>query len=297
MGALARYCFPVRKILSLIRLIRLHNCLIAGVGVWMGNYLASPGPASNMMVYLAAVAAALVCGAGNALNDFLDIDADRINHPDRPLPSGRVPAYYAILIVIVFNTAALILAALVNLPVFLIVLGAELMLVLYNYQLKKMPLSGNIAVSVLGSATFIVGACVGDCRNVAALPGPLVPAVFAFLFHFARELVKDKADIEGDGSAAYRTLPIIMSGKAIAILIIALFAILIGLTLVPVGLGWYRPVFNYLVIIAVDLPLVIVLAAMFIKYDRQRIRLTCEIFKILMIVGLLAFFLGKKAEF
>ena len=60
---------------------------MAGVGVWLGGYL-SGLEGGEIRLLLASIAAALVCGAGNALNDYLDIEVDRVNHPGRVLPSG-----------------------------------------------------------------------------------------------------------------------------------------------------------------------------------------------------------------
>ena len=37
------------------------------------------------------LAGPLVCGTSQAINDWFDRDVDRINEPDRPIPSGRMP--------------------------------------------------------------------------------------------------------------------------------------------------------------------------------------------------------------
>jgi len=75
---------------------------MAGVGVWIGWYLTSYSE-NHSIVILASVAAALVCGAGNSLNDYLDIETDKLNHPKRPLPRGDLPPYIAVLTTIIFN--------------------------------------------------------------------------------------------------------------------------------------------------------------------------------------------------
>ena len=72
--------------LALFRLIRVHNALMAGVGVWLGGFLAGM-EGGEWRLILASISATLVCGAGNAFNDFKDIEVDRINHPRRPLPA------------------------------------------------------------------------------------------------------------------------------------------------------------------------------------------------------------------
>ena len=59
--------------LEILRLIRFLNCLLASVGVWIGAYLTWLGP-SYYGPSVAAVAAFLVCAAGNIINDVVDVD-------------------------------------------------------------------------------------------------------------------------------------------------------------------------------------------------------------------------------
>ena len=39
---------------------------------------------------LAAVTTFLSTSAGNVLNDYVDAEGDKVNHPDRPIPTGEV---------------------------------------------------------------------------------------------------------------------------------------------------------------------------------------------------------------
>jgi geranylgeranylglycerol-phosphate geranylgeranyltransferase len=286
----------MRRFKHILGLIRLHNTILAAIGVWMGYYL-SPGSDDDPDVYFAALAAALICGAGNSLNDYLDVDVDRLNHPSRPLPSGAVPPYLAVEIFLLFNVAAVVIGMTLSLPVFLVIVGAILLLVLYNFRLKKFPLLGNVAVSFLGGATFLVGAMVESAKNILHLPGALVPAVFAFLFHLSRELIKDAADYDGDDSADYKTLPMIVSSMWMQIIILIMIVVLVLLTLVPVAEGWYRPAFDYMVIFLVDVPLLGIAAYLFISNRQKRFAVASNVMKILMLVGLAAFFAGGKINF
>ncbi len=283
------------KIVPIIRLIRIHNCLLAAVGVWMGWYLAGDAIFTTR-IYLSSIAAALVCGAGNAINDFIDIKTDLINHPTRPLPAGEIPAYSAILIGIIFNLTAVILAILVNWRVFGIVIFAIVLLFIYNTVLKRLPLLGNISVSLLGGLTFITGALVFNDNRLFYLPGPMVPAVFAFLFHFGRELVKDLQDFDGDSESHFRTLPTVIPRWLVHMIISILFIALIILTAFPIVHNWYGPIFNYIVIFLVDLPLLALILYLFISDRSRRYKVTSELLKALMLVGLIAFYLGKNGR-
>jgi geranylgeranylglycerol-phosphate geranylgeranyltransferase len=277
-------------------LIRLHNCILAGVGVWMGWYLTSSDSPHHLKILLASVAAALVCGAGNTLNDYLDIKADRANHPNRPLPRGDLPPYLAVLTTFIFNIIAIAIGFLIDWSVLLIIVCAIVLLVLYNFKLKKMPLVGNLAVSVLGGATFIVGGLI-ESGSLGPLPGAIVPAVFAFLFHLGRELIKDVADLEGDLKADYRTLAAMLPIGNLLNLIMIVFATLIALTLIPVYYEWYRPIFAYIVCYIVNIPMLMIIFFLYKSRNKNRFGLAGNLMKGLMLLGLLAFYLGKKSFF
>lgn len=283
----------MRNIISLLRLLRIHNCLIAGVGVWLGGYL-SGLQGNEYKLLLASVAASLVCGAGNALNDYLDIEVDRINHPKRVLPSGRLDPYYAVVSMVVLNITAIGLSLIVNLWSLLVVLGAMGLLIIYNLRLKKMVLWGNLAVSFLSGATFIAGAVVNSPSSVLEFPGPLVPAIFAFLFHFGRELIKDAADSKGDRGAQYRTLPSVISSRIVTVVLIVNYLILIALTTCPILWEWYNSIYKSIVIYAVDIPMLMLLIYLVFSQNSKRLVISGHVLKVLMVFGLFAFILGKQ---
>ena len=71
-----------------LQITRPQNCVITFASVLMGGWLgvhALPAP-----LWIAALSAAAVMAGGNALNDLWDLESDRVNHPHRPLPSGRL---------------------------------------------------------------------------------------------------------------------------------------------------------------------------------------------------------------
>ncbi len=266
---------------------------MAGVGVWLGGYL-SGLEGGEIRLLLASIAAALVCGAGNALNDYLDIEVDRVNHPGRVLPSGQLEPYYAIIAMIVLNIAAITLGAMVNIWCLIVVLGAMVLLAVYNIKLKKAPVWGNLTVSLLSGATFAAGAVVDRPESIFEVPGPAVPAVFAFMFHFGRELIKDVADYRGDKLAQYSTLPGVISPKGVLAMLIANYTILMALTIIPILLNWYFSVYSYLVILTVDVPLIATMIYLVVAQGDKRYFNAGQALKVLMIFGLVAFLLGKR---
>lgn len=266
---------------------------MAGVGVWLGGYLANGG-GKSVEIFLASLSAALVCGGGNAVNDYLDIESDRLNHPNRPFPKGDLPPYLAILTASIFNIAAIIIAATINSAILTIVVGSIILLTAYNFRLKKLPLMGNLIISILGGATFIVGGLAVDATSITMLPGPMVPALFAALFHLGREFIKDIADFEGDMKVDCKTLLSVLSQNSIMIILSVLYAILIILTLVPVYLDWYRPMYGYIALLLVDIPIIIILTYLWFSRSKARFSKGGSVLKLLMLFGLFAFLLGKN---
>ncbi len=64
--------------------------LITFLVVIVGALICIISDYSIYKILLAALSAALTAGAGNIINDIYDIEADKINHPERPLAKGII---------------------------------------------------------------------------------------------------------------------------------------------------------------------------------------------------------------
>jgi geranylgeranylglycerol-phosphate geranylgeranyltransferase len=265
---------------------------MAAAGVWLGGYL-SYGNHDNIRLVLASFCAALVCAAGNALNDFLDMEVDRKNHPGRVLPSGVLPSYVAVLAFWILNGLGIILALFIGLAFAGIVVFAALVLVIYNFRLKKTSLWGNLAVSLLGALTFVAGGMAVRVPNAYMAAGTFAPAVFAFLFHLGREMLKDLADFDGDLGAQYKTLPTVFPALAIEYMIMVIYVVVILLTIMAMTMELYRPVFIWIVLVGVDVPLMILLVGLKVSKYKGKYALIGQALKALMVVGLIAFLAGR----
>jgi geranylgeranylglycerol-phosphate geranylgeranyltransferase len=260
---------------------------MAAAGAWIGSLFAGL-PGYNPETLLTALSVAMVCAAGNAFNDYVDIESDRINHPDRPLPRGDLPARSGLLASMSFAWVALGFAVVVNWLILIVVAVSLTFLILYSLYLKRIPLLGNMAVSLLGGATFLTGGLVGGVGCLAMLPGPVIPAALAVPLHFARELIKDSADCEGDRRAGFKTLPLLVSGGTFLFLISVLFVIVIVFSLLPVYFDWFGFIYAIVAIAAVDIPLVTLLYYLWFSKSEKRYRLAGNLLKILMVLGLIA---------
>ncbi len=209
----------MRAFVGLVRLMRPVNALICGASVIAGGTLGgkpltrlgelaaalfSPGwwnlTEWQWRTILAAFSASLILAAGNVFNDVRDVSCDRINAPERPLPSGMVSAGTATVFAACLAGIGILLAIPLGIPGFATAAYATILLIWYDMQLKRIPLAGNIAVAFLGGLAFFYGGIAGYAPGRA-----LIPAIFSFLYHLGRELIKDGADYPGDAAANIRT--------------------------------------------------------------------------------------------
>lgn len=205
---------PARALADWMRLVRLPNALVAGGGVWLGHACLAADPAAAggaaagsggldiRAASLGSLAMALLAAAGNAHNDLLDLPVDRVNRPDRPLPSGRLRPAAAAAAAALLALASLACAAALGWGPALLTAAMACLLAAYNLRLKALPLVGNLAVALLCALAVYLP----ELPDAPARTG--IPALFALLATLARELAKDAEDMPGDRTAGWRTFPL-----------------------------------------------------------------------------------------
>lgn len=271
-----------------LKLIRPINCLITFISVVVAAFIASTDYLPLDNVLLAALSASLAAAAGNIINDFYDIEIDRIAHPDRPLVTGKITKESAIVFYVILNFTAMVLSFLINLIAFGIVLSTIILLLFYSMYLKKLVLFSNYVIAWLTGMVFIYGGIVAG--NVSAA---LIPAVFAFLINFIREIVKDIQDIKGDLSIGVVTFPAKYGTDKALVIITVLTVILILLTLHPFIFRYYKIEYFIIVMIIVNPLFVFFLKSIRKDYSKQNLQRMSAILKLNMVIGLVAIYLGK----
>jgi geranylgeranylglycerol-phosphate geranylgeranyltransferase len=267
-----------RKALAVLALVRWENALLAVAGVILGAWWVTGRPNQPETIVMAAVAVLLTAFA-NADNDVLDVDIDRVAHPERPLPSGALSVRVARVIVGIAASAALVLAALLGAGQTLASVLVIAVMTLYNRGLKAHGIPGNIIVAVVASLPFVFGAWSAG-RARAGLPLFLI----AVPLHFAREIAKDLDDAEGD--ARHRlTLPLRVGAGTARLVVVTSLALFVA-ALTPFAVK--RPVFAI-----VALP-VVALCAMAARRVLRGQRGTARLLKSAMVVAMIALVLGAR---
>lgn len=271
-----------------LKIIRPVNCLITFISVIVAAFIASDNSFPYTVVLFAALSAAMVAASGNIINDFYDIEIDRISHPDRLLVKGKLKSKNALIAYTFLNLIALIISMTISPVVFGIVLSTIMLLYLYSRMIKRVPLLGNFIIAWLTGMVFIFGGIV--VNNVEA---SIIPALFALLINFIREIVKDIQDINGDLSAGVVTFPAKYGiDKAIAVIVIFSITLII-LTLHPFILNYYKIEYFVLVMIVVNPLLVYFLLSVYKNRSNENLKKMSSILKLNMVFGLLAIYLGK----
>ncbi len=229
----------------MIELIRPELPLSAALCVLTGQVLALGGLPDIRTGVLGFLAGFLISGAAMVSNDYYDLAVDRVNHPGRPLPSGRVSKRDVIGLTIVLAFVGLLASLLIGTVPFVFAAFILIIGLTYNWKLKENGLAGNLMVSTSVGATFIFGGvAAGDLNGVV-----LTFAAMAFTFDLGEEIAADAMDAEGDRERSVKSLAL-TRGRAAALRISAtLFGLFIALTFIPYLVGWLG--LEYLIVISV----------------------------------------------
>ena len=242
----------MKTLIAYVELARPLNGIIAFISAWLGGMFASQGNVENLTdirLLLVSIAALVVISAGNAINDYCDHDIDRINRPRRPIPSGRIRRTHALIFAIVLTAIGIYLGTLINRNATAIAIIVSAALASYAFWLKRTPFVGNLVVSGLTGLTFIAG---GVAIN--SVQGTLIPAIFAFLFTTAREIVKDLEDREGDLKNNAKTLATLKPRIAVWTAI-GFMASVILFSPIPYLFHWYS--WHYLIVVLIGVDVVL----------------------------------------
>jgi 4-hydroxybenzoate polyprenyltransferase len=164
---------------------------------------------------LGAVAAALLNAASNALNQVYDLDIDRVNKPDRPLPSGAISTRGALAFSAATALGALVLAALCSSftgrpDVLLLFIAASVFSVLYSAPPARMKMRGWLANATVAIPRGVLLKVAGWslASSMLSVEAWYIGLIMG-LFLFGATTTKDFSDITGDAMYGVRTLPVV----------------------------------------------------------------------------------------
>ncbi len=167
------------KLTAWLRLVRLPNLLTVPGDPLAGYFLAATCCCQDLpAAAVFAVAASLLLYAfGLISNDLFDLREDRLERPDRPLPSGRINPFEAAVAAVILVITALAAAAM-NGRISLGIAGIlALIIMLYNSAGKRIPVFGPLNMGLCRGFSLLLGASFAGSQGMTCLTVLLAAAL------------------------------------------------------------------------------------------------------------------------
>lgn len=179
--------------------------------------------------------AGVLNAASNAINQIYDLEVDRVNKPQRPLPSGRISHREAGWLTLFLYLFALALAWWVNWQCFALALTAAILTVIYSVpplRTKKYGVWANVTIAVPRGLMLKVAGW-STVRGVTHDWEPWYIGLVFGSFLLGASTTKDFADMKGDAAGGCRTLPVVYGPRRAAKMIAPFFVL--PFLLIPIG--------------------------------------------------------------
>jgi len=226
---------PGTKLKGLFRLFRFELPFAAGVCTLLGELLALGQIPSLREIGFGFLSVFLVSASALILNDYFDLESDKINAPERPLPSGQVTRQD----VLILGTGVTLLGFLASVLISWAALFSAVLIwiigFLYNWRLKQTGFFGNLMVSFSVGMTFIYGGI------VVGQPFEILVwffGILAFLIDLGEEIAADALDMEGDRGAGSRSLALVFGHEKALKISAAIFILIVVISWLPFLFGW-----------------------------------------------------------
>ncbi|MEA3500406.1 MAG: geranylgeranylglycerol-phosphate geranylgeranyltransferase [Candidatus Marinimicrobia bacterium] len=276
------------KIFYYYKISRPINIFLGSLSVLITATFFTPFPNVIKLIF-AMLVVMLLNAAANCVNDIRDIEIDKINRPNRPLPAGKLNiSEVKIFAIILFIVGNIISFSLGIFPFIISLFIATPLMIIYAIKLKQIAIWGNLLVSfILGLAFIFAAGAFGNYKI------GIVPAVLAFLFTLIREIIKDMEDMIGDEQFDAKTLPVMIGIDKTKSIVVFLMFVLIIVILIPYLIGVYGVYYLIVVLISVGIPVLLMIGYLLINKEQKKYNYLAKILKVEIFFGLLSIYLGK----
>lgn len=228
---------------GLLRVIRPLNCGMLGLAVLVGEFVSRPPLIPLFQTAFGFLTAFFLCAYSMVVNDVYDVEVDRVNQPNRPIPSGSMSVTGAIRLSILLLVAGMAFSVLSLNPLAVVIAAAYAFLSwLYNYWAKKSGLPGNLIVASSLAIPFVYGGVVCGGSIFSSLL--LAMAFTSFFSGVGREVVKGIADVEGDAKRGICSLARTRGPKGAGIVGAALFLLAVATSWLPLFLALANAIYT-----------------------------------------------------
>lgn len=267
---------------SYIQILRPSNGLMAGIAVLIGFFLSSGHITFSYNLLYGMLAVFILSGAGIVINDYFDVEMDKINAPKRPIPSGKISKKGALIYSIILFVAGIGFAGLINKQCLVLACINTLLEFAYSWKAKRMFFVGNIVDSWFVLSSFLFGSMIvtGIMSTSFVV---IIICLLAFLSNMGREIFGDIEDIVGDKAVKAETLPVKLGAKKAGLIASFFIIAAIILSFIPLYFHLLGRYYLYIVILA-DI--------LFLYSLTKNAHATQKWMRIAMIVALIAFIVG-----
>ena len=278
-----------KKVKAIIQIFRPELPFAAGVCVVLGEIIALGDFPSLREMALGFICGFFISGSAIVLNDYFDLEVDKVNAPNRPLPAGIISPAESILLTIIATFIGMLAAFLIGIPAFILCAVFWMIGFLYNWKFKEAGLPGNLMVSSSVAITFILGGmAVGEPWNKIVWCFALI----GFFIDLGEEIAGDAMDIEGDKKRGSKSVAIVR-GRSFALVISGLlFGLVVLISFIPVIYGWLGASYLLMIFITDTLIVVFTIRLLKSKTSAEGIKSMRGIY-LGGLVGMLAFIIGQ----
>ncbi|WP_299062470.1 geranylgeranylglycerol-phosphate geranylgeranyltransferase [uncultured Polaribacter sp.] len=276
----------VFKLFSLLSVIRGYNILVLVVAQYLAAiFILSPKNKSlrsivfDIDLLYIVLASICVVASGYIINNFYDVQVDRINRPLKTKVDNYVRQSTKLKLYFTLNFLGFFFGLLISWKAALFFAVYIFGIWFYSHKLKKYPFTGLISATVLTILPFF--AIFVYFKNFSKII--FVHAVFLFLVIMVRELLKDLQSMKGAIVNDYETFPIAYGEKKTKQLSIFLLI----LTLFPIVILFSYPALSYMRYYFYLALIVLVFLGFYLwkSTDTNQYRMLHNVLKILLLIG------------
>jgi 4-hydroxybenzoate polyprenyltransferase len=316
----------MKLVIAFLRLIRWPNLVFIVITQLLFYYCITlpifNQHASNpylpaLILYLTIIASVLIAAAGYIINDYFDLNIDRVNKPDKLVVEKIIKRRWAIMWHLILSFIGIVLSFYISIVLadwYVVVAVINLICVfalwIYSTTYKRRLLIGNILISALTAWTILVLYVAEfphwfkinpemkkayDLSMAKLFKYAVLYAGFAFIISLIREVIKDMEDMEGDARYGCKTMPIVWGIPATkvftAVWLIVLTAAMVIIQVYAAYLGWWFSVVYCIVFIVI--PLLWILQKLYKAQVTKDYHQLSNAVKFVMLAGILSMIFFK----
>ena len=210
------------KLRAVTDLARIKASIIVGMTVILGLVAVLTNIPSPYLILFGFGVGFVLSASTNTINDIMDLELDKIEKPNRPLPRSDITINQAWIIFGIETIIACIFGFILSLTAFFLTLFVSCISILYSFKLKNNLVFKNTLTAFGIASAFLVGA-LGTQQELPSSVTLFFLLIFISVVAF--EIHKDIADIEGDSQLKKKTLPTVIGLQKSAYLAVLLYVL------------------------------------------------------------------------